>query len=244
MITFNDKQLPEWVNVVGISFQPLNLSIVEHEVKRRVGNIDSGVEKGGIEINLDLFVEPAEGLSIHDQSDELKRFMRGNKWEVSPLIINEQPHKFYKARVGNVSEITDNFTHGEMTMGFYCANPKKYDVEESTVSSSGGEAVIEYSGLEKAPAKIIVSITTNLTNLELIHEESGRQMTILGQFSSGQTVVIDTDNRTVQINGENAKDKLAFESNWLYLDEGTNTFTCTSPDGITNDFEIKYRTAD
>lgn len=244
MITFNNVALPDWVSVTGVNYQTLNLSVLEHETKRRLGNIDAGVDRGGLTINCDLLIEPRAGLTLMEQADQLKRFMKGEDWNVSPLVLTEQPDKFYNARVSNASEVTDNFTHGTQTITFYCADARKYDTQESVMNSTNGEAVVSYTGIEKATATISVNVTTAVTNLEITHQETGRKMVILGDLTPGQTVTIDTQNRNIKIDGNGAKDKMAFESKWLFLQEGTNTLTCSSPDLVTNDFDITYRTTD
>lgn len=243
MIKFNNKTLPEWISVTGVSFETLNISILEHEAKRRVGNIDAGVERGGITIDLSVFIEPVEGMNLLDQSDILKAFLIGDNWKVSQLILLEQPNKFYNARVSNMSEITDNFTHGTATISFYCANPKKYDLVETTKNSTTGKTVINYTGLETTPVLVDITISKAVTNLELRHTESGKTVTVLGDFTIGQKVTIDTDNRNVLIDGKGSKEKLAFSSNWMYLQPGTNTLTCTNATDIKNEYTTKYRQA-
>lgn len=244
MITFNGKELPEWVSVTGLTLQSTNVEVLEHEAKRRVGNFDAGINKGGINIDLDIFIEPVKGLSLFEQQDILKRFIMGDNWKVSKLVIKEQPNKYYNARYVGQGEITDNFTHGVSSMTFYASDPKKYDVTETVKSSSSGQAIVNYTGLEETPIEIEISVTKAVANPVIEHLETGKKMSLIGNFKVGQKVIIDTNSRNVKLDGTSIKSKMAFESNWLSLEYGTNTFKSTSPDGVINDFKLKYRTAD
>lgn len=243
-IKFNGKTLPEWVSVTGISFQTVNVSIMEHEASKRIGNIDAGIKRDGIDIVVSIFISPAKDMTILDQADEIKRFVMGDGWKVSELILLEQPNKFYNARVSNAVDITDAFTHGESEIIFHASDPKKYDVEETVENSSNGEISIDYDGMETTPILIEFTAGASIPNPKFIHEESGKEIRILTTMSSGQKLEIDSRLNKVLINGSNAKQHMAFESNWLELIHGSNTITCVDADGTKRDFKITYRKAD
>lgn len=243
-IKFNEKSLPEWVSVTGIGFQTLNVSILEHEVSKRVGNIDAGINRGGVEIAISIFINPVKNMTILDQSDELKRFLMGDSWSVSELILLEQPNKFYNARVSNAVDITDAFTHGESEIIFHASDPKKYDVEKTVVNSSNGQISIDYDGMEKTPILIEFKANGSIPNPRFTHEELGKEIRMLTTMSSGQTLEIDNRTNKILINNSNAKQHMAFESNWLELIQGANTITCVDANNTKRDFKITYRKAD
>lgn len=243
-IKFNGRTLPEWVSVTGISFQTVNVSIMEHEASKRIGNIDAGINRDGIDINVSIFISPAKDMTILEQSDELKRFLMGDSWKVSELILLEQPNKFYNARVSNAVEITDAFTHGESNIVFHASDPKKYDVEETVVDSTNGEISIDYDGLEKTPILIGFTADSSISNPKFTHKESGKEIKILTTMSSGQKLEIDSRLNKVLIDGSNAKQHMAFESNWLELIHGKNTITCVDANSTELEFKITYRKAD
>lgn len=243
-IKFNGKELPEWVSVTGISFQTVNLSVLEHETTKRIGNIDAGINRDGVDVSLSIFISPVEDMTILDQSDELKRFIMGDNWKVSQLILLEQPNKFYNARVSNAVDITDAFTHGESEIIFHASDPKKYDMTETVENSSNGEISIDYDGMEITPILIEFTAGASISNPKFIHEESGKEIRILTTMSSGQKLVVDNRLNKVLINGSNAKQHMAFESSWLVLQHGNNTLTCVDAQGTNRDFKITYRKAD
>lgn len=243
-IKFNRRTLPEWVSVTGISFQTVNVSIMEHKASKRIGNIDAGINRDGIDINVSIFISPAKDMTILEQSDELKRFLMGDSWKVSELILLEQPNKFYNARVSNTVEITDAFTHGESDIVFHASDPKKYDVEETVVDSTNGEISIDYDGLEKTPILIEFTADSSISSPRFIHKESGKEIRVLTTMSSGQKLEIDNRLNKVLIDGSNAKQHMAFESNWLDLIHGKNTITCVDANSTELEFKITYRKAD
>ncbi len=244
MITFNGATLPEWISVTGVSFETTKLSILEHEAGRRVGTIDAGVKRGGITITLDLFIEPALDMTLLEQSDVLKRFIRGDNWEVSELILLEQPDRFYNARVSEGGEITDHFTHGENSISFYCADPKKYSTNESVAMGMEGQANIDYNGLEDTPTVIEMTIPSNTSEISVEHVESNRKISLTGEFKTGQELTIDSKNRNILLNGNRAKNLMKFESNWINLSGETNTLVVSDTNDAIQDFTVTYRTAD
>lgn len=244
MITFNGKKLPDWVSVVGMDFESVSIDLLEHEAKRRIGNFDAGIDKGGIEVNLEIFIEPNGSLTIYEQADELKRFIKGDNWNVSELIFNEQPGKFYNARVDRGLDINDVFTHGETQITFYASDPKKYDVELSKTAQVVGEVAVNYDGLETTPVVIDVEFTQDTAKPFIKHVESGLEVALEGQFKTGDRLVVDTGNRSVLLNGNNIKNRLMFKSSWLILESGVNTFKLSNPDGVKNKFTVEFRKAD
>ena len=244
MITFNGVALPDWVSVTGVSFETSNLSILEHEAGRRVGTVDAGVKRGGITITLDLFIEPSRNMTLLDQSDVLKRFIRGDNWKVSELILLEQPDKFYNARVSDSGELTDYFTHGENSISFYCADPKKYSTNESMAMGMEGQADIDYNGLEDTPTVIEMIIPSDTSEISVKHVESNRKISLTGEFKTGQELTIDSKNRNILLNGNSVKNLMKFESNWINLTGETNTLIVSDANDAIKDFTVTYRTAD
>lgn len=243
-IQFNGRDLPGWISVTGISFQTVNLSVVEHESSKRVGNIDAGIIRGGVDINVSIFISPVDGMSILQQADEIKRFLMGNNWKVSQLILLEQPDKFYNARVSNAVEVTDAFTHGESEITFLASDPKKYSVVESMTIGALGEAMIDYIGMEKTPILVEFTMPSASERITVEHIESGKKISILGSFKKDQVITIDTKNHNILMDGLSIKKNMEFQSNWISLEPGINTLRFSGNPNVIQDFTVTYRTAD
>jgi len=128
-VKFNGVTEPDFIRVVGLSFSTISsISVNESIIPNRVGNYDSGIQRGGSVCNLTVQLHDTSK-SIFQLKRELKGWLKGDNWKTSKLEIEENPGKFLWARVGADSEINDLFSHGETDIQFYCADPKEYDTE-------------------------------------------------------------------------------------------------------------------
>ena len=246
IVKFNGVEIPSFIKITGITFPVLpDVDVRETRVPRRLGNVDNGVKFGGKTINLSVVLLSDKNKSIQTQSDELKAWLKGDNWNVSKLVLGDQPNKYYLARVSNEVEINDLFVNGEGNIDFYSADPVKYDATESTANSTNAIANITYTGLENAPTNITIQVTSDCTNIQLTHQQTGKVLRLVGTFKIGQTINIDNSKKVVKLNGTTAMTLVAFDSDWLYLVSGANRITFTSStSGVKNEFQIKYRKQD
>lgn len=228
-IRFNNKPLPSWVRVTGITFPVLpELEHREYAMPRRYGNIDSGVEIGGKTFSIDVTLLLDEE-NIHDKTQELKDWLKGSGWRnMSKLVFEESPDHYYLARVVSSVDVDDLFLYGEGSIEFRSSDGLRYSNTQSTHNFSGQSATVDYSGQEVAPVIFTVEFNEPLSDLTITHEQTDKAIVLAGNFQSGQKVVIDNNLKTVRLNGSIAMNLLTFESRWLYLYEGTNTFTIQS----------------
>lgn len=253
VVSFNGKEIPDFIRVTGISFPVFGeLNLRETAIPRRYGNVDNKVKVGGAPYSLDVVLIHDSEKSIHEQAEELKRWLIGDNWKPSKLIFSDQPNKYVLARASGNVEIKDLFIHGEGTLDFYAANPTKYDTEQTVHTESvslGEDVVIPYVGLQEAPSVVSVTLGINATNLVLTHEESGNFIKVLGTLVNGDVLTIDNNKKLIKLNGVNAMKNLTFGSNWFYLKEGTNTLNLTAdawenPDNLKTELKVTYRRGD
>lgn len=244
MIKFNNKPLPSFLKITGYSFNVLgDVAIKETEIAGRVGNIDNGVSFGSKSISFSVVVIPDKNKGILEQSDELKEWVMGDNWKVGQLIFNEQPSKYILGRFANSIELKDLFVLGEGELLFTASDPLKYSTQSSSKASTRGLATFTYNGLEKAPAVITVQITTGCKNFTLTHSQTGKVISILGDFKAGQTVVIDCDKKLAKLNGITQMKLIDLENDWIYLQKGTNNIQFNTTGAIKNEFQVKYTEA-
>lgn len=244
-VKFNKKDAPDFIRVTGINFPALpEIEHKETAVPRRYGNIDNGVNFGGKPITLTIMLVDEKVKNIHDQSDELKLWLKGDNWKPSQLTFDEQPKQYLLARVVNNVEIDDLFIHGESSIEFYASDPTKYDVASYSVSSENGAVNIPYTGMEATPAVITVTIKEACNNLNIKHSQSAFNIRLLGAFKAGSKVLIDCDRKVIKVDGTVTMKLLAFESRWIYLSEGTNTIAVTSENNpAKNTISVDYKKA-
>ena len=244
MIKFNNKPLPSFLKITGYSFPVLGeVGLRETEIPRRIGTIDSGINIGAKTITFSLLLVPDKDKSILHQADELKEWIKGDDWEVSQLIFDEQPDRYLLGRFANNIELKDLFIAGEGELVFKATDPLKYSTQSSSKASTGGLATFTYNGLEKAPAVITVQITTACKNFTLTHSQTGKVISILGDFKAGQTVVIDCDKKLAKLNGITQMKLIDLENDWIYLQKGTNNIQFNTTGAIKNEFQVKYTEA-
>lgn len=246
VVSFNGVEIPAFAKVTGISFSALaDVDVRETEVPRRYGNVDNGVKFGGKQITLSLSLVIPKGSNIHDMADNLKVWLRGDNWKPSRLTFAEQPNKYILARVSNAVDIDDLFLYGEAEIVFYAANPVKYDVKETVATSATGSLDVNYTGLEKAPSIITLTVSADCTNLKIRHTPSFREIKLKGNFKIGQTVSLNSDSKIVKVNDSVTMDLLEFTSQWINLESGSNNFKLTTtPANAVSSLKVSYRKAD
>lgn len=246
VVSFNNVEIPEFMRVTGISFPVLpSINYRETSVPRRFGNVDNGVDFEGKPITISVTLVENTAINLHDMADKIKDWVTGNNWKPSPLTFAEQPGKYLLARVVNAVDIEDLFVYGTAEIEFYAADPTKYNVGETTVSSVGNSATVAYSGREVAPTVITVTIVADCTNLTLRHSQSTNEIKLLGTFKKGQVVTLNSDKKIIKVNDTVAMNLIDFTSKWINLQKGNNSFILsTGTAGVTNSFVIKYRQAD
>jgi len=248
-VKFNGVTKPDFIRVVGLSFSTIsNISVNESVIPNRVGNYDSGIQRGGAVCNLNIQLHDTDK-SIFQLKRELKAWLKGDNWKTSKLELEENPGKFLWARVGADSEINDLFTHGETDIQFYCADPKEYDTELTEASFTGSEFVVLYQGIEETATIFEVTLKADYPNLSIRHKETGNTISLTGAFKANQKLLLDSDRKLVKLNDILDMNLVNFSSNWLYLDSEMNSFKLFSTQAgnevaVTADTKITYRKAD
>lgn len=248
-VKFNGVTKPGFIRVVGLSFSTISdIASNESFIPGRVGNYDSGIERGGAVYNLSIQLVGNDE-SIFQMKRELKSWLKGNNWKPSKLELKENPGKYVLARIGSDSEINDLFTHGETDIQFYCADPKEYDTELTEDSFTDSDFEVDYSGIEETATVFEITLNSSLPNLSLRHVESGNTITLTSPFNSGQKIILDSDNKLVEVNESKAMNILNYNSNWLYLESGINEFELYSTQSgnkvpVNAGIKITYRKAD
>ncbi|SFJ83353.1 distal tail protein Dit [Thermoflavimicrobium dichotomicum] len=90
------------------------------------------------------------------------------------------------------------------------------------------DKVIEYEGTAKAYPKITVTFKQNVSNFyEVSHFETGNKVLINRSFSPNDVLVIDNSTGKVTLNGVLDMASVSIDSDFFYLNPGTNTINVT-----------------
>lgn len=245
VVSFNGKDIPDFVRVTGITFPVLpELESRETSVPGRLGNIDNGIKFNSAPYTLDVVLTIPKGKNIYDLADELKQWLRGNDWKPSPLTFQEQPDKYVMARVSNAVDMRDMILYGEGSIEFIATDPIKRSTRESSITADTDSATVVYHGTEKAPMEIVITVKANCTNLTLLHKPSYYTVKLKGNFKTGQVVSVNTDKKIIKVGDQVAMNLLDLTSRWPMLETGKNLLELkTTTAGVTNSFKVSYKSA-
>lgn len=227
IVTFNEKNMPDFIKVTDVDFQIIgDVSILETDVPKRIGNFDAGIKRGGKRVTLTCKLVKREK-SIHEYADILKAWAKGDDWKPSKLIFNDQPEFHMMARVVNSLDVTDLFAVGETEIEFYAADPIKYKNEADTVHSVDGEAIISYEGIEDSPLILSTTLSGGASKITLHNDRTDRRETLIleGEVLSGSILEIDCNKKVIKIDDKARMNLLTLSSEWIYLKEGFNVLT-------------------
>lgn len=239
VVSFNDKPLPEWVRVTGITFPALpELTHKEHEVSGRYGNVDSGVEIGGKTFSLEVLIK-LDDVNIQDRVQELKAWLKGSGWEnTDKLVFEESPDYYYLARNISSVDVNDLFMYGTGSIEFRASDGIRYDRRINKLPFIYSELVFFYSGQEQAPITVNVDVSGDVSGIALTHLESDKQLLLNGDFKNGDSVVLDNSKKVVKVNESTDMNRLKIGSRWLYLDSGKNTLRLSVEEGSVESLDV------
>lgn len=104
-----------------------------------------------------------------------------------------------------------------------------------------GSALITNGGLYPTPFR--VEFSGPLTNPRIINADTGYELSFTGELAAGETLLVDTDTRTVLLNGTSSRYSwLATQSRWFDLPPGNTTLQFVAVAG-TGQATITYRSA-
>lgn len=244
MLKFNNKPIPSFLKITGFSFSVLpEINVKNVEVPGRFGSLDNGVDFGAKTFSFDFVVKKDNGLDVYTMANQFKEWAAGDNWKPSKLVFDVEPNKYLLARVASNIEISDLFVAGEGSFEMVAANPIKYDVTETSKDFTNKILSFDYNGLEKAPVLLELKPAANCTKIDVTQETPNKHTSsLLGSFKAGQTILLDSDFKTVKVNGAISMKSLGLEHDWIYLEKGYNSFKITSDVNI--EAKIKFRKAD
>jgi predicted phage tail component-like protein len=167
---------------------------------------------------------------------EIPRFKEriAQQWytrEPGRLIFTDEPDRVYMAILvadDMAWDETPFLTRGEVS--FFCPDPLKYALQATSgVFTSGHGTILNVGSID---TNIVFNFTFRQATNELTINEGNFYIKVVHPFKIGDVLTIDTENRVVQVNGENAMTSLDFQgSKFFSLKTGYTNIT-TSPEGM------------
>lgn len=238
-IKINGVKAPEWLRITGVTFPVFpELHHKERSIVRRYGNVDGGIEINGFPpISLDVVILNGES-NLHSRAQDLKSWITGgNIRDQVKLQFTEEEDYYYTVRVVNSVALNDLIVAGTGTIALKSSDGVKYKDSVDRLSGSGERIVLTYSGLEKTPLKLNLTVLEDTENITVTHVNTGSQINLMRYFNNGATVGIDNEKNIITVNEQNDMNSLAISSRWIYLEQGTNILEFSNE----FDYELEYR---
>lgn len=239
-------ELPDYIYITGYEYDVAPaIEPYQTDIPYRLGNVDGGIKRGNLTHTFDLTIDATIFHTPFRVRQDLKRFIRGNDWEVSRLESSEWEGRYVNARVATSPNVQDLIVHGTTSIEFVSTDPVYYSNEQSSIDLQDYVEVY-YVGLEKAPTIVSVVPDKDVKQLKVTNETTGDFVRLQKDVKKGNEVIIDSDRKYVSYRGKEEPELFALESKWLYLSEGVNKITVTDKDDkeITGETTLKYTAVD
>lgn len=141
---------------------------------------------------------------------------------------------FYMAKVDGQTNLEEILEYGFFTAIFVAPDPFKFadDVLEA-IANGGATTMINNLGTAPSRALILVTFTANASLFAIEQIDTGEQIVIVDSFVNTDSLVIDTFNETVTLNGSNELANLDLSSRFFSIPSGMSTYVLDAGDTTT-----------
>lgn len=230
---FNSVDFENFV-VVEYIRRPLMPPIRVHGVKipgrPGIRFTESEMDEGNIEVDVRIIEKDRM------QAQLQARHVAGLLYTTEPkkLILRDQPTTYNLAMISGDTDF-EKFLHtGFSTLKFNCPDPLSYSLTETVVNNIQGTTITNDGTY---PAKGVLTVKPGaVTDLKITLQQTGEYIYIHGPLSKDDTVVINTEEEWVRLNGNLIMTRLDISSDFFALPVGTSRITTSS-----GTIQIKYR---
>lgn len=193
----------------------------------RPGDLDLGFDYDARSISLECVIHAESEQELRQRAREVASWL-DPRAGAQQLILDSEPDKYYMARCSGTSEVEIVARQGRFTVPFRASDPFAYAVEAKQIewdAPYGGQTSLQNAG--SAPCPLVITLKApsaasteyaatglGVTNYGaaggapqtagVTLSIDGVSVTYTGNIGPGDTVVIDTGNYTVTLNGQNA----------------------------------------
>lgn len=228
MISFNGVDIPSFVKVRAV-----NVSALPSLNPNLKGNMAGfGVLAGKTTFN-EAYISIAfsivipSGYTLQKCSRELAIWLKGNDFDLSPLIIKDDASIRYMAKVSSSVDISDLIFAGEGEIKFVIPSGVGEAVVEK-ISSATNKATITYSGSQKTFPIIEITLGANASAVTITHIQKGVSIFLNGTFILGDKIYIDCNKHLVKVNNQLHMEMIGVTSKFIQLDGGLNEISCSN----------------
>lgn len=241
MLNFNGIDIPSFVKVkrVEVSALPsLNINL-----KGNMGGFGSINGKTTFQekyIKASISIIIPSNYSLQKCARELAVWLKGNDFDLSPLIIKDDSDIRYMAKVSNSVDLSDLIYIGEGEIEFVIPSGCCESTKEKTASGTS-KASINYLGSQRTFPTIEITIGNTASIVTVSHTQKGASIYLNGAFKVGDKILIDCNKQLVKVNAEVHMELIGITSKFFQLSYGANDLTCSVANSNTKvTFREKY----
>lgn len=197
------------------------------EIPGRPGVWDFGSEFGTRVFELPCIIQQSNRTDLMSIFRDLAKLFNPQKG-VKKLILDEQPNRYYLARIFDAISAEQIFTIADFTLTMVCPDPFGYiDAKASTtlVANPADISVVSAGDLDAGPVFTIAGACGNLTIANLT---TGTSLVYTGSLGALNTLVIDMNKQTVTLDGTTNVMANISNGDFWSLSPGLNSLRITS----------------
>lgn len=235
---------------------------IEEEIPGRDGSIDLQTNYGPRQIELTFEFIEKEEVAYQNNLTKVAGAFNPLKGE-QVLVLERNPGKQYRVKFNGSIPIEKLAQIGTFTVPLKAFNPfpESYlksdepldlgdgatlgmgyelgDGESTTYSVTASPTTYTVEHLGNHVAKPVITITGTGSNITVTNDTTSEGFTWSGTLGSNDTLVVDCENITIKLNGNNAFAN--FSGDYLTLAEGDNVFTVTATSPyLTIDYDYRH----
>lgn len=227
MLNFNGVSIPSFIKVRAVYISAL--PSVNPNLKGNMagfGSLNGKSAFGESYLKADVSIVIPSGYTLQKCARELAVWLKGNNFELSPLIVQDDAGIRYMAKVSASVDISDLIFAGEGTIEFVIPSGCGESVSEKTVTGTT-KASITYQGSQRTFPVIEVTVGGTASTVSINHVQKAHTIYLNGSFKSGDKIYIDCSKHLVKVNDVLHMEMIGLTSKFIEIDSGANTISCS-----------------
>lgn len=229
LLKFNNILIPDFVKVKSVDIQVLpDVSTNTKTTSGGFGCISGKSTFTSKKITATISIVIPEGETLQSCGRVLAKWLRGNNYRESPLVIMDDDTVYYMAKVSNSVALADAIFVGEGTIEFIV--PSGLALSSSSKTTTGTNKVtINNEGSHSTLPNIYLTLNTNLNNstILLTNNSTGDKVILIGSFQSGDKISINCSKHLVKVNDNVSMNIVGYNTKFFEIAEGSHEISAS-----------------
>lgn len=227
MLNFNGVSIPRFVKVRAVSISALpSINTNLKGINADYGAINGKTSLGEKYLKAEVSIVIPSGYSIQKCARELAVWLKGNNFDLCPLIVEDDAEIRYMAKASSSVDIADLIVAGQGSIEFVIPSGCGESVNQKTATGTP-KASVKYSGSHRAFPIIEVTVGGTASAITINNVQKGCAVFLNGSFKSGDKLYIDCSKHLVKLNNEVHMELIGLSSKFIELESGTNDISCS-----------------